>query len=218
MASNSERAANSFMPLYGGDYLRDTMHLSCTEHGVYLRLLIHYWHTQRPLPNDMTKLAAIAGCRNEADTNALQTIYQQYFKSRRGHGNLLHNKRMDKEIKKASEFKEKMRQAGLKSAAARLQPSSTNPQPTFNYPPPQPLPQPEKLEKKKRRGTPLPSDFKISDRVKSWAHEKGLTDLESDLEFFVGRMKANGKTYVDWDEAFMNCVREDWAGLRKGKQ
>lgn len=74
----------------------------------------------------------------------------------------------------------------------------------------------EETEKRqKKKGTPLPSDFKISERVKAWADSKGLTGLEDDLEFFVGRMKANGKTYLDWDEAFMNCVREDWAGLRK---
>ena len=73
-------------------------------------------------------------------------------------------------------------------------------------------------EKKSAPQTPLPADFKISERVKAWAAEKGFTDLEPDLEFFTGRMKANGKTYADWDEAFMNCVREDWPGLRKEKR
>jgi hypothetical protein len=68
--------------------------------------------------------------------------------------------------------------------------------------------------KSKKKPTPLPDDFKISERVKTWASQKGLIDLEADLEFFIGRMRANGKKYVDWDEAFMNCVREDWAGLR----
>jgi len=153
VASNSERAANSFMPLYGGDYLRDTMHLSCTEHGVYLRLLIHYWHTQRPLPNDMAKLSAIAGCRNEADTEALRTIYQQYFKSRRGHGNLLYNKRMDKEIRKALELKKKKRRGGLaraqqllKSAQGVLSESSANTTATATARAiPQPEPQPPLL-------------------------------------------------------------------------
>ncbi len=76
-----------------------------------------------------------------------------------------------------------------------------------------------KKEKKqpRKRGTPLPEGFAISERVKTWALQKGLrTDLQADLEFFVGRMRANGKTYSDWDEAFMNCVREDWGGFRKG--
>jgi hypothetical protein len=68
--------------------------------------------------------------------------------------------------------------------------------------------------KKKKQATPLPVDFKISDNVKSWALQKGYSGLEAYLEFFKGRMSANGKTYVDWDQAFMNCVREDWAKLR----
>jgi len=76
----------------------------------------------------------------------------------------------------------------------------------------------EKKKSARRLATPLPLDFKISERVKAWAEEKGFTDLEPDLEFFTGRMKANGKTYADWDEAFMNCVREDWPGLRKEKR
>jgi hypothetical protein len=65
--------------------------------------------------------------------------------------------------------------------------------------------------------TPLPEPFLISERVKGWADKKGLIGLEGDLEFFIGRMRANGKRYIDWDEAFMNCIREDWGGFRKLK-
>lgn len=67
----------------------------------------------------------------------------------------------------------------------------------------------------RKRATPLPEDFKISDNVKTWALQKGYAGyLPAYFEFFIGRMSANGKTYVDWDQAFMNCVREDWPGLR----
>src|SRR5712671_3027687 len=70
-------------------------------------------------------------------------------------------------------------------------------------------------DKRKRRSTtPLPADFKISESVKIWALQKGYQSLEAYLEFFKGRMSANGKQYVDWDQAFMNCVREDWPKLR----
>jgi hypothetical protein len=72
-----------------------------------------------------------------------------------------------------------------------------------------------KIKNKKKKPTPLPEPFEISERVKNWALQKNYTSLEEDLEFFIGRMRANGKTYTDWDEAFMNCVREDWGGFRK---
>ena len=32
-----------WMPVYIGDYLRDTQDLSAEEHGVYFLLLMHYW-------------------------------------------------------------------------------------------------------------------------------------------------------------------------------
>lgn len=66
-----------------------------------------------------------------------------------------------------------------------------------------------------KRATPIPPDFAISDRVERWAEDKGHTNLPAYLEFFVGRMRAGGKKYLDWDEALMNCIREDWPGIRK---
>lgn len=48
------------MPLYWGDYLRDTMHLSTVEHGAYLLLIGHYWTTTAPIPDDNSTLATIA--------------------------------------------------------------------------------------------------------------------------------------------------------------
>jgi hypothetical protein len=67
---------------------------------------------------------------------------------------------------------------------------------------------------KKQTPTTLPEDFVISERVRAWAAEKGFDQLEQHLECFVSTCKAKGYRYVDWDEAFMNAVRKDWADIR----
>ena len=47
------------MPLYVGDFLRDTRHLTATQVGAYLLLLMHYWSTGS-LPKDVPSLRRIS--------------------------------------------------------------------------------------------------------------------------------------------------------------
>jgi len=65
-----------------------------------------------------------------------------------------------------------------------------------------------------RRKTTLPLDFKISDRVKIWAKEKKINHLEDHLESFKNKCTAHAYRYVDWDSAFMEAIRKDWAGIK----
>lgn len=71
--------------------------------------------------------------------------------------------------------------------------------------------------KPRKRGkqpkVPMPEDFGISDRVKRWAAEKGHKRLDEHLDAFKGKCRAHGYCYADWDEAFMEAVRSDWAKL-----
>lgn len=60
----------------------------------------------------------------------------------------------------------------------------------------------------------MPADFGVSERVRAWATEKGFTRLPEHLEAFRTQAQAKGYTYADWDAAFMNAIRDDWAKLR----
>jgi hypothetical protein len=64
-----------------------------------------------------------------------------------------------------------------------------------------------------KRETTLPKDFGISENLFKWAEEKGNKNLEKHLEFFIGRSKAKGYKYIDWEQAFQNAVRENWAKI-----
>ena len=73
-------------------------------------------------------------------------------------------------------------------------------------------PKPPKAAKTSK--VPLPADFAVSERVRRWATEKGHSNLDAHLESFIGKCRANGYQYIDWDEAFMTAIRDDWAKLR----
>lgn len=65
--------------------------------------------------------------------------------------------------------------------------------------------------------TAMAPDFSISEAVRKWAKENGHIHLEARLEYFRGYAVANGKTYADWDQAFQNSIRDDWAKLNNAK-
>jgi uncharacterized protein YdaU (DUF1376 family) len=50
--------ARPWMPMYWGNYLGDTGHLSTLQHGAYLLLIAQYWQ-HGGLPDDDRQLAAI---------------------------------------------------------------------------------------------------------------------------------------------------------------
>jgi hypothetical protein len=69
-------------------------------------------------------------------------------------------------------------------------------------------------ERKAVNKTSLPADFKVSERVKLWAKEKGHSHLDEHLESFKLKAMAKKYTYVDWDAAFMGAIRDNWAKIK----
>lgn len=74
---------------------------------------------------------------------------------------------------------------------------------------------PEKKAARKRAAkTTMPENFSVSDRVATWARHNGHHRIDEHLEVFKRKCIAKGYTYASWDDAFMEAIRQDWAGLR----
>jgi len=105
----------AWMPLYVGDYLRDTRDLNTLQHGAYLLLIMHYWQHDA-LPIDDARLAAIAGV-SVAQWRRIREPVQAKFSEGWRH------KRIDAELAKVDRaFMQRRlagRNGGIKSGIAR---------------------------------------------------------------------------------------------------
>lgn len=107
---------DTWMPLYIGDYLRDTSRLTTEQHGAYLLLIMDCW-VNGPLPDDDEALAAIV--KAAAPTwRKMRPVMAGFFDIADGrwtHG------RVERERAKAASNVEKRSEAGKKGAAGRWQ-------------------------------------------------------------------------------------------------
>lgn len=105
----------AWMPLYVGDYLRDTRDLNTLQHGAYLLLIMHYWQHDA-LPTDDARLAAITGL-SVAQWRRVRAAIEAKFAEGWRH------KRIDAEIAKVDRALMQRRLAGrsggVKSGIAR---------------------------------------------------------------------------------------------------
>lgn len=111
-----------FMPLYIGDYLRDTMHLTTVQHGCYFLLIVAAWPRGGTLPDDNERLAAIARLPLEEWMN-IRPVLQEFFQMK--DREWIH-KRVQKEREKAMEQKEKFSTRAQKAASARWEKEQQN--------------------------------------------------------------------------------------------
>lgn len=68
-----------WFPFYIADYLADTQDLTSTEHGVYLKLMLAYYGSRKPLPQDKKKLKRMAGLQTRYESDLMEGILTRYF-------------------------------------------------------------------------------------------------------------------------------------------
>ncbi len=103
----SDRSAPKiWMPLYIGDYLKDTRRLSTLEHGAYLLLIMEYWQ-QGGLPDDDAQLARIAGL-SLSEWRSVRPTLSSFFTNGWNH------ERIERELAQAKDKQDKAREAALR--------------------------------------------------------------------------------------------------------
>jgi uncharacterized phage protein (TIGR02220 family) len=113
----------AYLPLYTGDYLRDTRHLSMSEHGCYLMLLMFCWDQKGPLPLDERKILGICNARSGDEIEAMRRVISEFF-VRMDDG--FYNKRMQEEIERAENVSAARSQAGRRGYEARAKQLPSN--------------------------------------------------------------------------------------------
>jgi len=101
------------MKFYVADYLADTGHLNCEEHGIYLLAILHYWRTGKPLPSNCLandkQLMMICRCRDEEMfKKGWETVSKLFELTDEGWS----HKRIEEELQVARNKSEKMRVNG----------------------------------------------------------------------------------------------------------
>lgn len=109
-------AASTWMPLYIGDYLKDTMHLSAEQHGAYILLIMHYWSNGGKVEHDVDYLFNVCSLYNSKDPDKTLARVLRFFEIKDG---FVTHKRIDEELKRANKITSARSEAGKKSGEAR---------------------------------------------------------------------------------------------------
>lgn len=106
----------AYLPLFTGDYLRDTRHLTPLKHGVFLLALMHCWDSKGPMPLDEQECAGICNCRSADEVEAMRYILGRFFvRMEDGH----YNQRMQREVERSEQISGARSEAGRKGYEAR---------------------------------------------------------------------------------------------------
>lgn len=104
-----------WMPVFIGDYLSDTMHLTTEQHGAYFLIMMAYWKNKGPI--DSGSLQTIARLDKNAWSIA-QAILKQFFDTDSIPEKWIHH-RIETELSKATKHREEARERAKIAAAAR---------------------------------------------------------------------------------------------------
>ena len=140
--------ADIWMPLYIGDYLRDTTRLTTAQHGAYMLLIMDYWTNGAP-PDDDAVLASITKSTPE-DWAKIRAAIASKFQIE---GGVWRHSRIDHELAEAQDNKQKRLERSYKAnlaKAAKATSKDTLKDAVEVTPSPSPSPSPNKSSSSKK--------------------------------------------------------------------
>lgn len=213
------RNTSQWMPIYWGDYHKDTGHLSTLEHGAYFLLIGHYWATGKPLVDNDETLSRI--CRlSMKEWRRVRPALAGLFKIKDSDW---HHTRIDKELTKQALGYEKRRNAAQASNAKQGKTghnASRNASPSEDTMRTQlePEPEPDKSSDEDLKNKCSPRVRAQSPRQK--AMPKETAHLEASFElFWLGypRKERKGRARKSYISALQNGAKHEEiiAGLER---
>lgn len=106
---------DAWMPLWVGDFLRDTGHLSAAEVGAYILLLMAGWTRGGALPADEMRLRSLARLDARSWRASRDTLLAFFYRD----GDTYRQRRLDQELAHSQGLVDQRRAAGRASAAQR---------------------------------------------------------------------------------------------------
>jgi uncharacterized protein YdaU (DUF1376 family) len=225
----------AYMKLYTGDFLRKTSHLSPTEVGMYLRLIMWAWDHDGTIPTDKGMLSRITGCDIKTIHFFLPTVLQFWdvvdastMSHERVSAELSCYKKKINNLKAAAAEREHNRtrnvaQSGTSSesesnrVAAKAAPDLTGDSPSVDSS----LPLPKVPRRGRAPRTFMTANWLPSNEAITWcASEYSLTGNVVDrlIGEFRDHWLRKGEMGADWNAAFRNWVRKavEWGKVPTG--
>lgn len=106
-----------WLPIYVGDYMGDTMHLTTEQHGAYLLIIFAYWRNRGPIQDNDIRLSGISKLSIDA-WSIHRDILKEFFDTKSKPGYWVH-RRIEKELTKALKNKETNEKRARKAAKER---------------------------------------------------------------------------------------------------
>jgi uncharacterized protein YdaU (DUF1376 family) len=93
--SKDKKSPDIFFRFYWNDYSNNTKHLTMLQHGAYEQLMLAYYSSGKPLPQDHSKLFRMVGAFTQDEQAAVISVLDEFFTKADG---MYHSNRCDREL------------------------------------------------------------------------------------------------------------------------